>query len=212
MIAVFAIIYGVVAILIFRRFTDRAAIERSVNRILAHVMELGLFLDSPGLVLGAQRDLLRENARLLRLVIVPGAILAVLFAILYLPMNAMLGYGPLVMGEPSVVTVQMKDALTPIRLEAPDGIAVETPGVRSVRDRQIGWRVRPLRQSSGDFKFLIGNRVVTPGMLLRDPAIRSIEIRYPKVAVWGVPWMVWFAAISSVSAVILGLQLPRRTR
>ena len=48
-------IYGVVAVLVFRRLTERAAIRRSVNRIVAHVMELGLFLDSPGLVMRAQR-------------------------------------------------------------------------------------------------------------------------------------------------------------
>lgn len=208
MIALLGIVYGVAAVLIFRRFTDGAAIGRSVNRILAHVMELSLFLDSPGLVLRAQRDLLRENGRLLRLVAVPGVTLAVLFAVLYLPMDAMFGHGPLVVGEPSVITVQMKGALMPVQLEAPDGISVETPGVRSVRDGQISWRVRPLRQSTGDFKFLIGNRVVTRSVFLRDPAIRSIEIRYPKVAIWGF----LFAVISSISAVVFGLQLPRRTR
>jgi hypothetical protein len=73
-------IYGVVAALVFRRFTNRASIRRSMNRILAHTMELGLFLDSPGLVFRAQRDLLRENARLLRQVILPGAIVALLFS------------------------------------------------------------------------------------------------------------------------------------
>ena len=95
-------------------------------------MELGLFLDSPGLVLRAQRDLLRENVRFLRLVMLPAAILALLFALLYSPMSAMYGRAPLPVGEPSVVTIQMKDAaMPPVQFEAPDGIVVETPGVRS---------------------------------------------------------------------------------
>jgi hypothetical protein len=203
MISLFAVsaIYGIVAMLVFRRLTDRAAIRRSMNRIVAHVMELGLFLDSPGLVFGAQRDLLRENARLLRLVMVPGAILALLFALLYPLMDAHFGHAPLAIGEPSVVTIQMKDAVMPlVRLEAPEGVAVETPGVRIVRDRQISWRVRPLRESSGDWNFHVDNRVVTAKFFLRDPAIRSVEIRYPKASVLGFSWLAWFAVISGVSA------------
>jgi hypothetical protein len=189
-------IYGIAAVLVFRRLTDRAAIRRCLNRILAHVMELGLFLDSPGLVLGAQRDLLRENFRLLRLVIVPGAILALAFAVFYPLMDASFGRAPLAVGQPSVVTIQMKDAAMPaVELEAPAGIAVETPGVRIARDRQISWRVRPLRENSGDLKFHVENRVVTESFLLRDPAIRSIEIRYPKTT-----WLPWFIVISSVAA------------
>jgi hypothetical protein len=194
-------IYGVVAALVFRRFTNRASIRRSMNRILAHTMELGLFLDSPGLVFRAQRDLLRENARLLRQVILPGAIVALLFSLLYPAMDAFYGYAPLPPGEPSVVTIQMKDAMMPpVELEAPLGMAVETPGVRSLHDRQISWRVRPLRETSGDLRFRVENRVVTAGFFLRDPAIRSIEIRFPKSTILGFSWLVWFFLISSVSA------------
>jgi hypothetical protein len=200
-------IYGVVAVLIFQRFTERTAIRRSVNRVLAHVMELGLFLDSPGLVFGAQLDLLRENARLLRLVILPGAI----FAALFVPVYAICGHAPLAMGESSVVTIQMKDAtMAAVRLEAPEGFAVETPGVRTLRDHQISWRVRPLRENPGDLKFHVENRVVTAGFLMSDPAIRSIEIRYPSASFLGFSWLIWFVSISTVSALLFGLFWKRR--
>jgi hypothetical protein len=195
-------VYGVIAVLVFRRFTERAAIRRSVNRILAHVMELGLFLDSPGLVLGAQRDLLRENVRLLRLVLVPAALLAALCV----PMYAFYGHGPLATGETSVVTIQLKgDVMPEIRLEAPEGIAVETPGVRMLHDHQISWRVRPLRETSGEWRFHVEDRVVAAGFFVRDPVIRSAEIRYPAATVLGLSWLVWFVATSSVSALLFGL-------
>jgi hypothetical protein len=64
--------------------------------------------------------------------------------------------------------------------------------------------VRPVRQSSGDLKFHVEDRVVTAAYFLRDPAIRSIEIRYPKIS-----WMPWFAGISSVSAAVFGLTWKR---
>jgi hypothetical protein len=203
MMALFIVsaIYGIIAMLVFRRFTDRASIRCVMNRILAHVMELGLFLDSPGLVLGAQRDLLRENVRLLRLVMLPAAVLALLFVVLYPAMNAIYGHAPLPVGEASVVTVQMKDAAMPaVQLEAPEDIVIETPGVRILRDHQISWRVRPLGQNTGDLKFRLENRVVTAGFFLHDPAIRSIDIRYPKATILGFSWLVWFVLISTVSA------------
>src|SRR3984885_11655361 len=150
------ILYGIIAVFIFRRLADESSIRRTVNRILAHVMELGLFIDSPSLVFRAQRDLLRENLRLLRLTILPSAILALLFVVLYPPMNTMYGRAPLPIGEPSVVTIQMKDAAMPaVELQAPDGMIVETPAVRVLHDHQISWRVRPVRAITARLKFLV---------------------------------------------------------
>jgi hypothetical protein len=183
---VVSILYGVIAVLIFRRLTDQSSLRRTVDRILAHVMELGLFIDSPMLIFRAQRDLLRENFRLLRLTILPGAILALLFAALYPFMNTRYGRAPLPVGEPSVITTQMKDATIP-QLDPPDGIAVETPAVRIPHDHEISWRIRPLRPTTTDLKF----RIVPPS---------SIAIPYPER-----PWLLQFVLISSLSAIAFGL-------
>ena len=201
-------IYGVVAALVFRRFTNRASIRRSMNRILAHTMELGLFLDSPGLVFRAQRDLLRENARLLRQVILPGAIVALLFSLLYPAMDAFYGYAPLPPGEPSVVTIQMKDAMMPpVELEAPLGMAVETPGVRSLHDRQISWRVRPLGRTTGELKIryrggTLTKRIVAGnGLVYATFSSPGIRLQYPRTTILGANWMVWFFLISTATAI-----------
>jgi hypothetical protein len=182
-----SILYGIAAVLIFRRLTDAPARRRAVNRILAHVMELGLFLDSPSLVFRAQRDLLRENLHLLRLTILPAAILAILFALVYKPLDAIYGHTPLPIGEPAVITIQMQ-SMAPVQLEAPDGIAVETPAVHVLHDHQISWRVRPLRPTTGDFKF---HSTVPPS---------SISIPYPER-----PWLPKLLLFSSISALTFGL-------
>jgi hypothetical protein len=125
--------------------------------------------------------------------LLPAVILAVLFAILFVPMDRIYGHGALPVGEPSVVTVQLKDAAMPaVQLVAPEGVVIETPGVRIPRDRQISWRVRAMRPGSGDFH------------VDRPAAVRSMDIRYPKVA-----WLGWFVAISSVAAVVFGLTWKR---
>lgn len=201
--------YGVVSVLIFRRFANQKSIRRTMNLVLAHGMELGLFFDSPTLVFRAQRDLLRENAHLLRLVIVPAAILALLFALIFGPMNVFYGLAPLPIGEPSVVTIQLKDRAMPsVQLEGSAGLVIETPGVRVLHARQISWRVRPIRQTYGDLRFRFKDHVLAAGMyrfFLRDPDVRFIDIRYPKSTILGLRWLTWFVIISSVSALTFGL-------
>lgn len=201
--------YGFTAVLIFRRLTNRARIRSAVNRILAHVMELGLFLDSPALVFRAQRDLLFANFHLLRLIVLPAGCLALVFGLAYSPMNAFFGHAPLPVGEPSVVTMQMKDAvMPPVQLQASPELRVETPEVRDLRDHEISWRVRPVRQNFAALRFHIGNRVVTASanaFFFRDPSIRSIDIRYPTIAIFGLPWLAWFFTTSTVSALAFGI-------
>jgi hypothetical protein len=170
-------------------------------------MELGLFLDSPALILRAQWELLRENGRLLRLTMAPTALLGLAFALGYSPMDAFFGHAPLPPGEPSVVTIRMRSPNMPaVNLEAPAGMVVETPAVRVLRDHEISWRVRPVQPATGQPQFRLENRVVTANAILfRDPAIRSIEVRYPKTAILGFPWLAWFGMISSISAAVFQL-------
>ncbi len=172
-------IYGVSAMLVFRRFTSAGSLHRTINRILAHVMEFRLFLDEPAIILRAQRDLIGENIRLLRQMAVPFLILAIPSALLYGPLDRYFGYGPLRVGEPVVVSAPMRSGLTD--LKAPPGIVVETPGVRVWRTHQISWRVRPVSATHGDFP-------------------RGFAIRYPRAAILHLPWIVWFLGISALAA------------
>jgi hypothetical protein len=196
-------IYGLAAALVFVRFSDRAAIRRTTNRMIAHVMEFRLFLDSPALVLRAQRDLLRENLHLLRLILLPCVILALIFIVLFPQLDAMYGHRPLKAGERAIVTAH---ALEDATLEAPAGIEVETAGAWNVHERQISWRVRALGRVSGELKIgSVTKRIVAGGGLIdgwripfRSP---EIEIQYPRAAVLGVNWMVWFFVISSGAAI-----------
>jgi hypothetical protein len=206
-----SVIYGLAAALMLRRYSDqaliRATINRTINRMMAHAMEFRLFLDSPALVLRAQRDLVRENFRLLRLVLLPCAILVLIFTILFPQMDAMYGHAPLPVGEPSIVSAQLiGDAV----LEAPAGIRVETPGVHVIHDRQVSWRVRPIGRIAGELKVLCDGRVLTRQIVAGGGLIYgwklpfsspAIEIRYPRTAVLGANWMVWFFLISTASAI-----------
>jgi hypothetical protein len=207
-------IYGCAAALAMRRFSDRRLVRRTVNRILAHLMELQLFLDSPSVVLRAQRDLLRENFRLLSLVLPASLIPLVIFVALFPQLDAAFGHAPLRVGERTVVTAQDTGAL-----EAPPGIVLETPGVVDLHDQQVSWRVRPAGKTSGeltlhlkDGQVLMQRIVAGPGLIsewrlpFRRPAI---EIRYPRISLWGENWMLWFFAASMASGFATALGWKR---
>jgi len=77
---------GIVTAFVFRRFGSSHT-RRTVNRILAHVLELRLFLDEPRLIWNAQRDLLRENLRLFGQIALPSLIAAPLLGLIMWPVS-----------------------------------------------------------------------------------------------------------------------------
>jgi hypothetical protein len=175
-LCVVSAIYGVAATIVFRRFTNALYLRGTINRILAHVMEFGLFLDEPRIILRAQRDLIAENIRLLRQIALPCVILAIPFGLLYGSLDRHFGYGPLRIGERAVATAR---GIT--EWKAPAGIVVETSGVRVLRTGEISWRVRPVATVYGSFP-------------------KGVDVRYPPAVVLHMPWMIWFFGVSALTA------------
>ncbi len=191
-----SVVCGVVSAMVFRRFMP-ADSRQTVNRILAHVMELRLFLDEPGLVLRAQRDLLRENVRLLGQLAVPVLITAPLFGLVVWQGDAVYGRAPLRAGESVVVTARVPGGSdAEIRLSAPPEIAVETPAVRVPRLREVSWRIRPSRPFRGELPLSGG--------------AEWVDIPWPRASVLGFSWVAWFFGISAVCA-LLTRRVPMRT-
>lgn len=206
-------IYGLLSGMVFRRFSDGRRVRRTANRMLAHLMEMRLFLDTPSLVLRAQWDLLRENILLLRLLSAPLLILLAVFLTIFPQLDAMYGHAPLRVGESVIVTARIGDGgikVAPeVTLEAPAGIQVETPGLYAPRDRTVSWRVRPLGRTSGELRVrysggMLARRIVAgKGLIfgMRLPFTSpAIAIDYPRVSPLGLNWMVWFLLISGATA------------
>jgi hypothetical protein len=125
-----AALYGAIAALIFRRFTNAARLRTIVNHVLAHVMEFALFIDEPSLILKAQIDLIKANFQLLRQIALPCVIMAIPFVLLYPAMDRNFG-------------VRTGNVLTlPIGQPLPAGVIPETPGVRVLRTHEVSWRIR----------------------------------------------------------------------
>lgn len=216
---------------LFRRTSNRDVVRRARKRVYAHLLEFRLFADEPRLVFRAQIALIVENVRLC-LLLAPAALLAgVPLAWIALQLDAIYGSGPLPVGQAAIVTVQMENGIAPddppSSLEVPQGIALESPPVRDFSDGQISWRIRAAKPVRGRLKLTLGGNTVEKNISAGDrtiflaprrvhswlqfllhpeepripaPGVAWIGVDYPKKE----SWLVWFLALSTASAVVLG--------
>ncbi len=209
-LALMAVLAALGMLWTLRRFSDQAAIRATKRRLRAHLYELRLFADEPALIWRAQWHLLRFNLRYLRLMLRPALVLALPMVLLLIHLDAFYGRSPLPVSKATVVTVKLRGSRSAPVLEAPAGIAVETPAVRIENEREVSWRLRPLREVSGRLRFVFRDatfekqieagerprylsvrRVNSLGELLWNPVeprlseggVEWIEIRYPPAAV-----------------------------
>jgi hypothetical protein len=215
---------GLLAAWVFQRAVDMAALRLTLRQIHARLLEFRLFFDEPRLIWRAQKALVGANLRVCALLLWPALILALPMAWLMMQLDAAYGTAALHVGEPAVVTAQLAADSQLWVLEAPPGIAVETPAMHVLSERQMVWRIRPLRPVAGLLRFRLRGVTLTKAIAAGSPSAfllrrreRSLlpflmhpeeprlpagsvvwlEVDYPEASRW---WMVWFLAISTVSA------------
>jgi uncharacterized membrane protein (DUF106 family) len=151
-LAPLSFLLGIAMLWVFGRVSNQARIQEVKRKARAHMYELRLFADEPSLIWQAQKQLLAANFRLLGLTLRAALVLAVPTILLLLHLEPFYGKSPLPIGSTALVTMQMKGPLDPgVRpaLEAPPGVAVETPAVLVMAENQLVWRVRGLAEGSG---------------------------------------------------------------
>jgi len=200
-LAVFSAIWGALAVIVFRRFTNRKAIRADLNRIYARLLEIRLYSDELSLVWQAQKSLIVDNLKFLARIAPAVLIMAVPFALLYPQLDAIYGTMPLQIGHTATVTFSGNSAT----LQTPEGIKIETEPVKDSAENQISWRIRPVSPVHGALIVTLPNgatrsRSIAAGPQILAPKYRnesSIAIDYQKA---DTPWLPWFLLISAITA------------
>jgi len=151
-----SIVLGVAMLWVFGRTSNQRAIQTAKRRLQACLYEMRLFADEPSLVWKAQIGLVTANARYLGLMLVPAAIVTIPMIAVFAHLEAFYGMAPLTPGRAALVTMQLSKldpTAAPPTLTAPPQIAVETPPVRVLSDRQVWWRIRANSPVSGTLHF-----------------------------------------------------------
>jgi len=203
---------GVGMLWVFQKTSNQAAIGRAKRRVQAHLLELRIYRDEPDVMWQAQKSLAAANLRYMALMLQPALILAIPFAVLLVHLEAFYGRAPLAPGAESILTIRLSGpaGTEAPQLEAPAGVAVETPAVRVLDEGQVSWRIRPQSAVSGTLhiklngttvekrieagaapRFVPGRRVHSvwdavwhPGEArIEAPAVEWVDIRYPGATV-----------------------------
>jgi hypothetical protein len=140
-------------------FPHQKEIRQVKNRMKAHLLELRLFVDEPAVIWQAQKGLIAANGHYLALMARPLVIIGVPMTLLVALLDPYFGVAPLPLGRSTIVTVQLSQPMD-ASLELPDGITVETSPVRIPGMRQVSWRIRPDRSTSGALRIGVGGVTV----------------------------------------------------
>jgi len=210
-LAVISAAAGVGMLWVFQKTSNQAAIRSVKRRVQAHLLELRIYRDEPAVMWRAQKSLLVSNLRYVGLMLQPALIMGIPFAILLVHLDAFYGRAPLAVGADTIITMGVRDPAGAIpMLDAPPGVAVESPAVRVLDEDQVSWRIRPQSAVSGLLRirvdgatvekrieagsgprFVAGRRVSSlwdavwhPGEpRIGAPRVEWVDIRYPGASV-----------------------------
>jgi hypothetical protein len=149
-----SVLLGIGMLWMFGRTSNQEAIKKVKARLQAHLYEMRLFTDEPALIWKAQVGLLAANAKYIGLMLVPALVASVPTILILEQMECYYGRSPIPVGRDAIVTAHLKDGAQAPDLQAPAGIAVETPAVWIPETREVSWRVRALKPANGELELM----------------------------------------------------------
>ena len=169
-LTVFAILTGVVMLLVYKFTSNQRAIRRAKDRMQAHVLAVRLFQDQLGVVLRAYGRILRATLGYLRLSILPLAIMFVPLALLLVQLDARFAYRAPRVGEPLLLTVRVAQAsdMDGVTLELPAEVALTAPLLRNAQGREVVARIEPQKTGSWMVGVKIAGIVYAKQLIVSD--------------------------------------------
>jgi hypothetical protein len=154
-LVVVSLLTAVGMLLIFKKTSNQAAVERVKRQIHAGLFEIRLFNDDFRAIVRAQLSILRHNLRYLQLSLVPMLFMLPPLMLVIAQLQFHYGYAPLGAGDHALVEVVLAEGWDEggavpasakgkprVELEVPAGVAVETPAVWQPAERTLTWRLR----------------------------------------------------------------------
>lgn len=156
-LSVISALVGIGMLWVFRKTSNQQGMKAVKRKVYASLLELRVFADEPSVTWRAQKSLFAANFRYMGLALRPALVMIAPVALLLIHLEAFYGRAPLPVGREAVVTMAMTD-LVAAELQAPAAVAVETPAVNIVDERQVSWRIRPVAAGSARLQFNVAGR------------------------------------------------------
>ncbi|MBI5710685.1 MAG: hypothetical protein HZC42_10335 [Candidatus Eisenbacteria bacterium] len=147
-LSVISLLFGVVAMWIFKATSDQARVRRTRDVFVAHILEMRLYRDDLAVLLKAFAAALWSSIGHLGVNLKPLLALLPLILVVVVQLDARFSHAPLGVSGATLVTVALgegEDATNvPVSLVPGDGIVLDAPPVRAPASGEISWRIRAL--------------------------------------------------------------------
>jgi len=182
-LAAVSLLTAIGMLLVFKVTSRQDRLGEVKRQIHAALFEMRLFADDLPALFRAQGEILLCNLRYLRLSLVPLLWMLVPLTLLVAELQMYYGYSGLEPGRPAIVKVRLSAAAwaggemapkPPVRLEAPDGIRIETPALWIPSLREMDWRISAERAGDYDLTVRVALDEATKAVRVSDaPGRRS---------------------------------------
>ncbi len=177
---------GIALLWMFSKFSNQRAIKATKKRLQARLLELRLYADDPRVVLRAQKELLSENLKYFVLMLRPAFIVTVPMVLLLIVMDGFYGRRPFHPGETAVFTAKTS-SLSPssaAELAVPEGVEVESPGIKAISERQVSWRIRAANATEGAIRVSVDGAQVEKSFAAESGSLYLVNRRVASLASW----------------------------
>lgn len=154
---------GIVMVIIFKHTSNQKAIKGAKDKIGAYLLEIRLFKDDLGLMLNAQKRILRTNLTYLRYSVIPMVIMLGPVVLILAQLGIRYENRPLRPGESVLVKMKFADPIEDLAIgvEGDDGLRLETPLLHIPDEREVDVRVAAIKEGRHQLTISYGERQTT---------------------------------------------------
>ncbi len=163
---------ALVAMLIFKATSDQVAIRARKNRVIARILEFGLFKNDSVVSITAFPRVLSANLAYLGPILKPLLLCLIPIFIIMIQARSWLEVAPLRPGETAIIKARVSRELPVmaqnIAITCTKGIELETPPVRIPANNEICWRIRAINVSPQSVTVSINNNHLHQSVTISD--------------------------------------------
>lgn len=200
------VLAGALALVAYKYTSDQRGIARVKERIEVQLYEIRLFRHDPLVVLAATGRILARNAVYLGYNLVPMAVVLVPMLAVLTQLEANYALAPAPVGAVELLRLRLDPqagvAPRDVRLELPEGVALDAPPVRTA-DREVFWRLRAERAGDHVLTLRVGGETIAKTWAVGGPDRRIPFLRSKRIEALLYPGEPPLAAGSPVESIWL---------
>lgn len=153
-----SVLTGLLMLFIFRYTSNQEGIRRVKDRIKAHFFEIRLFKDDLGLMLEAQKKILKLNLTYMKHSLKPMAVLIIPVVLIMIQVGVRFDRSPLEIGESAILKIKYEDSASfqgGAAVSSLKGIRVETDALRVFSENEMNWRIKALEEGVHEVDILL---------------------------------------------------------